>query len=230
MPFVKLIAFLHGLGMMPQTWQDQVTSLPSNRFKAVAPWLKGLRPGRQDGFTVNDACDDIFSLLNPHGVDTITLVGSDLGATIALACATRAPEAVSDLVIAASSFSFNAIALRAQRAVLRVTPESRFRGAGLNKALMLTILDELAALDLTSQLGSITARTLIMAGGADKASMALGEALASAIPGARLEVVPGAEAAVHLSAPDAFNRSLWDFVDGMPDLGDFPELDGFPEP
>ena len=96
---VKLLVFVHGLGQLPQTWQDQVTAMPSDQFKAVAPWIKGLRPGKLGAFSVDAAADELLGLLNTYGVESMALVGSGLGAVVALAAAERSPDCVSDLVV-----------------------------------------------------------------------------------------------------------------------------------
>ena len=58
--------------------------------------------------------------------------------------------------------------------------------------------DAIAALDFSAALPRIRARTLVVAGGADAGTPpAMSEAIAKAIPGARLQVLPGA---AHLSA------------------------------
>jgi len=43
--------------------------------------------------------------------------------------------------------------------------------------------------------------------------------MAKKIPGARLEVIRGAGHASNLDQPDAFNRVLRDFLDGLPASG-----------
>jgi pimeloyl-ACP methyl ester carboxylesterase len=64
---------------------------------------------------------------------------------------------------------------------------------------------------LHERLGEIAARTLVIVG-ADDPARARAEAVATAIPGARLAIVPGAGHGPHLEAPAAFNRLVLDFV------------------
>ena len=209
---MKLLVFLHGLGQMPQTWQDQVTSLPADRFKAVAPWLAGLRPGRRGEFRVDAAADEVFGLLNPNGVDSMVLVGSGLGAVVALAAAERAPACVSELVLEGVQVSYGRLALGAQKTMIRALPQARWAATGLDRAAVLGVLDGLAGLDLTAGLGGVTARTLAVVGAHDRVGRPAAQAVARGVPGARLEVVPDATDPVHLSAPEAFTRLLWDFL------------------
>jgi 2-succinyl-6-hydroxy-2,4-cyclohexadiene-1-carboxylate synthase len=60
---------------------------------------------------------------------------------------------------------------------------------------------------LHDRLGSVTSRTLVIAGGLDPTGVERAEVVAAGIPGARLEVVAGSGHAPHLETPDAF-RSL----------------------
>ena len=54
--------------------------------------------------------------------------------------------------------------------------------------------------------------TLIVVGERDAAFLAPGEYMAKKIPGARLEVIPGAGHASNLDRPDVFSRVLRDFL------------------
>jgi 3-oxoadipate enol-lactonase len=73
--------------------------------------------------------------------------------------------------------------------------------------------DAIAALDYSRDLGRIAAPTLVIAGAADAGTPpAMSEAIARAIPGAKLAVIPGA---AHLSAvekPEEFNALVRDFL------------------
>jgi len=210
---VQLLAFVHGLGQLPQTWQDQVTAMPSDRFKAVAPWVKGLRPGRLGPFSVDAAADDLLGLLNTNGVESLGIVGSGLGAVVALAAAQRAPECVSELVLEGGSVKFGRLALGAQKALVRAMPDAKWAATGLNRSSVLAVLDGLAGLDLASGLGRVTARTLVLLGSHDRAQRPGAESIAAGVPGARLAVIPDAADPVHLTNPEGFNAELWRFLD-----------------
>jgi pimeloyl-ACP methyl ester carboxylesterase len=60
---------------------------------------------------------------------------------------------------------------------------------------------------LFDRLAGIRAPTLVIAGALDPTGRARAEAVAACIPGARLEIVPGAGHAPHLETPAIF-RSL----------------------
>ena len=208
---MKLLVFLPGLGQTPLTWQDQVVDLPPG-WKAVAPWLRGTRPNKPADFTFASAADEALSLLLPHGVDAAALCGASVGASVALTAAVRAPGAVSHLVLTGAQVSPPRSAILAQRAAIRLTPRRRLAAMNVDKDRMLRVLDELADLDLSGHLADVVVPTLVVAGGRDARGVRDAEALASALPNARLEVVPDASADVHLDQPRRFNELLYGFL------------------
>jgi pimeloyl-ACP methyl ester carboxylesterase len=72
--------------------------------------------------------------------------------------------------------------------------------------------------DSTLTLGAITVPTLVVHG-ADDQIVPLDEAraMAQAIPGARLEIIPGAGHLINLEQPERFNRAFVDFLNGLPE-------------
>lgn len=208
---MRLLALLHGLGQTPQSWQDQVTAMPAG-FKAVAPWLRGLRPGRAQEFSVEGAADDVLALLNQHGVEQMSLVGVSLGAMVALDAAIRSPETVSHLVLAAGQVNPPRSVMRMQRLVFSMVPAKRLASLGVEKKRFLQALDQAATIDYRSRLGLVTARTLVIVGADDKANLTAARDLAAGIPGARLEVIPGVGHQPNVEDPAAFNALVWPFL------------------
>ena len=208
---MRLLALLHGLGQTPQSWQDQVTAMPAG-FKAVAPWLRGLRPGRAQEFSVEGAADDVLALLNQHGVEQMSLVGVSLGAMVALDAAIRSPETVSHLVLAAGQVNPPKSVMRMQRLVFSMVPAKRLASMGVEKKRFLQALDQAATIDYRSRLGLVTARTLVIVGADDKANLTAARDLAAGIPGARLEVIPGVGHQPNVEDPAAFNALVWPFL------------------
>lgn len=181
-------------------------------FKAVAPWLKGTRPGRAEQFSVTGAADDVLGLLNAKGVEQMSLVGVSLGAVVALDAAIRAPECVSHLVLAAGQVNPPKSVMRAQKLVFSLMPARRLAALGVEKKRFLQALDEAAAVDYRSQLGRVKARTLVLVGANDKPNLPAAQALAAGIPGARLEIVEGAGHQLNTDAPDRFNELVYAFL------------------
>lgn len=208
---MKLLVFLHGLGQTPQTWQDQVTALPAG-LKAVAPWIRGTRPGRPLEFSVQEAADEVLALLTANGVDQMALCGVGMGAVVALDAAVREPDTVSHLVLASGQAHPPVSVNRLQKLALRATPAGRFAAVGIDKRHALRVLDELARMDYRDRLGQVTARTLVLHGADDRPGRAAAAELHAGIPGSRLEEVAGAGATPHNDQPGRFNDLLYDFL------------------
>ena len=65
-------------------------------------------------------------------------------------------------------------------------------------------------------LPSIGVPTLIVVGDRDEPFVAPCQYMAKKIPGARLEIIPGAGHASNLDQPAIFNRVVGDFLDTLP--------------
>jgi pimeloyl-ACP methyl ester carboxylesterase len=75
----------------------------------------------------------------------------------------------------------------------------------------------IAGLDLASRLGGVRVPTLCVAGALDPAAPPpVLEAIAAAIPGARLAVLPQAPHMMQIETPDAFAAAVAGFVAGLP--------------
>ena len=70
--------------------------------------------------------------------------------------------------------------------------------------------------EMEPALAALRLPVLVVVGARDRGSRAPSEALAAAIPAARLVVVPDAGHVVNLEQPAAFNRALGEFLDGLP--------------
>jgi 3-oxoadipate enol-lactonase len=70
-------------------------------------------------------------------------------------------------------------------------------------------------LDVSASIAAITAPTLVIAGADDPGTPpAIGETIARAIPGARLEIIPAASHLSCIEQPEIFNRLVADFLKG----------------
>ena len=74
--------------------------------------------------------------------------------------------------------------------------------------------DAIARLDYAKDLARIQAPTLVVAGELDVGTPpAMSEAIARGIPGARLEVIPGAAHLAAVEAPEAFDAAVGRFLE-----------------
>lgn len=207
----RVLVFLHTVGQNPLAWQDQVTALPAG-MKAVAPWLRGLRPGREEHFDLDAAADDVLGQLNRFGVDSVAVCGVGLGAAVAARAALRSPDAVSHLVVVAGGVRPPKVLGRLQRAFARQVPEQHFAGSALSREKFAEVVDALTHADSSKAMAGITASTLVVLGADDRLNAEAARAMAAAVPGARLQVVPGAGPLVNLDQPKLFNDLLYGFL------------------
>jgi 3-oxoadipate enol-lactonase len=90
-------------------------------------------------------------------------------------------------------------------ALIRGTPAAGYIGCAA----------AIRALDITANIGTISAPTLVIAGADDPGTPpAMSEVIAHAIPGARFEVIPFASHLSCLEQPETFTRLTVDFLKG----------------
>lgn len=205
------VTFLHGLGGSPMSWEEQVAKLPP-QLPARAPWLRGLRPGSQEEFTLADAAADVLMNRQLDGVSTGALVGHALGAMVALQCALDDPQAVSHLVLVAGPARPPKSAMRLQRMALRLVPKRRLAAQGVSKDKLVLALRDDGRFDAQGSVGQVRCPTLVVCGDRDRASLPASRHLAAAVPGARLEIVDRAGHDVMRESTPAFNALLYDFL------------------
>jgi len=168
------------------------------------------------------------------------LLGSSFGSMMALAFAVRFPERVKALILASPVASSHRIrrAAMAASTLMRVPmpfayafaptvarvlggrelPEEA-RAEIVRESRRLTPLElgrrlkDILATDLLPKLPSLKVPTLIVHGGRDLVvPLSSAQDVASRIPNARLEIIPGAAHLPYMSHPDEFNRLVRDFL------------------
>ena len=96
--------FLHYFGGSGRAW-TQVAAMLADRWRCVMPDLRGF--GNSDAITeqysVNDAADEVLTLVRVLAIERFGLVGHSMGGKIALMVAARQPPGLSHLVLLAPS-------------------------------------------------------------------------------------------------------------------------------
>ncbi len=205
------VMFLHGVGGSPLSWEEQVAKLPPD-LPARAPWLRGLRPGSSERFTLADACADILMTAQLEGLERVALVGHSLGAMVALQCAIDQPEMVSHLVLVAGQARPPRSAMTLQRWALKLVPARRLANQGVSKDKLMEALGDAGRFDASGSLSQVACPTLVVCGSRDRVNLPASRLFEAQIPGARLEIVDGAGHDVMREAPAAFNALLFDFI------------------
>lgn len=186
---------------------------------------------------------DLLAVLDGLRTRRAHLVGLSIGGMMSLWVAAHAPERVGRLVVCCTTARFGADAVETYRARAAAVREAgldavadgvigrwftpgfaaahsevvdRFR-AGLVATPSegyAACCEALAGLDLTGALGHIAAPTLVIAGADDLATPPWhGEAIASAVPGARFECVSRAAHLASVERPEPVNALLAEFLE-----------------
>lgn len=214
---------LHGLGQTPQMWQDQVVSMPAD-LPMSAPWLHGLRPGREATFSLVDSANDLGAVITSQGVQRAYLCGINVGAMVAMQYALNfdVPDAdsadptasgvVGGLILVAPQIAPPKLAMRMQRLAIKAMPERRLASQGIQKSAMLQVLDAMAATNFSDRLAQITAPTLVLCGNSDRQAASASRELAETLPNARLQIIEGGNHP-NLDSPQEFNNAVTGFLE-----------------
>ncbi|MFZ0530434.1 MAG: alpha/beta hydrolase [Propionicimonas sp.] len=204
------VVLLHSAGLTPQMWQSQVEAIGAER-QVMAPWVAGLRPGRQGDLSLTGAAAQLVDSLDVHGIEKAVLVGHQLGAMVALHVAATEPERVAGLVVSGAMVTPGRMALALQKSLIRMLPNRTLADSGATKADLIKALDVIAGADLGAGLGRVQTEVLVIAGAGDPL-LGAARQLADRLPNAHLVELPNAGAQPNLEQPAAYNAALMDFL------------------
>jgi len=230
----------HGYSATRRMWDGQHRAL-GDRYQVISWSMRGHgqteSPSDPSQYSADLTVADMTALLWHLGVGRAVIGGLSLGGYASLGFYLAHPEMVRALVICDSGPGYRNAEARAawnQRAHERaVELESRGLDAlsGRSREMREAMAEHRSAQGLAhaargmlAQEGSqvidgiagIQVPTLIIVGDQDQPFLAPSEYMAKKIPGARLEVIAGAGHSSNLDQPEAFNRVLCDFLDGLP--------------
>jgi pimeloyl-ACP methyl ester carboxylesterase len=208
------VVLIHGFPVNRTMWRPQVAAL-RDRFTVVTPDLRGF--GESDvptgTVTMDTYAADVLQLLDALGHQRFVLGGLSMGGYVAFRIVAAAPTRVRALIIADPLVGATTKAQRPQvaEAVRQIT--------GTPQAQSLTAA--LAAIaerpDSRPLLPSIAVPTLVVVGEEDTVTPpAESQAMASAVPHARLATIPAAGHLSNLEVPEAFNRVVRGFLEAVP--------------
>jgi 3-oxoadipate enol-lactonase len=228
----------NSLGTSTVMWDPQVDALSEHfRVVRYDHRGHGASPVPPAPYALADLGRDVIELLDHRGIERASICGVSLGAMVGMWLGAHAPERVDRLVLCCTSAHLPPARAWAERAATVRTAGSTApvadavlarwltpaglaadlqRAARLRAMLLATPADGYAAccgvierLDLRADLPSIAAPALAIAGAQDPATPPSHlEAIATAIPGARLEVLERAAHLANLERPDAVNRLI----------------------
>jgi 3-oxoadipate enol-lactonase len=232
-----VLVLVGSLGSTVEMWRPQLPALVGRfRVVRVDLRGHGGSAARPGTYRVADLADDVRALLDDLGVDRVDWCGLSLGAMVGMYLAAEHPERIGRLVLCCTSAHFpdptvwhdriTAVSAGGTASIAGAvvdrwfTPdwaaahpdtvaEARAMVAGTSDEGYIGCCAALAVWDHRDRLPAITAPTLVVAGADDAATPVDPHArtLAAGIPGARLEIVPGAHLATIESAA-VVNRFL----------------------
>jgi 3-oxoadipate enol-lactonase len=233
------LVFVHGVGSTAAIWDPQLEAL-GGEYRCVAIELRGngaLQPHPEPELITREGfADDVLAVIEARGIERFTLVGCSLGGVVAFELWKRVPERFDAMAIA-DSFAYypdgqsNADTIAAAvrgAADMRAFAELRAAKLGLPPERVRVTVDQMACKsvpcylastqatwtgDYRDILPSIDVPVQVLCGEHDTvAPRELSEAIAAAIPGARLAIVENAGHVSNADNPDRFNDLLRDFL------------------
>ncbi len=228
----------HGYSATRHMWDGQHRAFTD--YQIISWSMRGHgqteSPGDPSQYSADLTVADMEALLRHLGIERAVIGGLSLGGYVSLAFYLAHPEMVRALVICDSGPGYRNAEARAvwnQRAHERAAELER-RGLDALSERSREMREAMgehrsaqglahAARGMLAQegsrvidgLASVQVPTLIIVGDEDQPFLAPSEYMAKKIPGARLEVIGGAGHSSNLDQPDAFNRVLRDFLEGL---------------
>jgi pimeloyl-ACP methyl ester carboxylesterase len=225
----------HGYAATGRMWEPQQRALGDHH--RVITWdMRGHgetdSPDDPTQYSETLTVEDMLALLEFLGVERTVVGGLSLGGYISLAFYMKHPDMVSALVLCNTGPGYRNSKARAEwnrmaerlaqgleerglealgsSAEVRATAHQHRSAQGLAHAArgMLAQVDARAI----DALPHVQVPTLIVVGERDRMFQDASQYMAAKIPGARLEVIPGAGHAANLDQADAFNRVLREFL------------------
>jgi 3-oxoadipate enol-lactonase len=236
-PDALSLVLASSLGTTHAMWEPQVETLAA-RFRVVRYDRRGhgRSPVVEGPTSLDDLGGDLLELLDGLAVERVSFCGLSLGGLEGMWLAANAPHRVDRLVLACTTPAFRPRETWVERAtVVRTEGVAAIADAALGRwfrppfhdahpdvvtrfreMLVSTpaegyaaCCDVLADADVTGRLGEIVAPTLVLTAAEDPAvPPAVGEALATAIPGAAHVVVEDAAHIANIEQPEAFTAAL----------------------
>ena len=231
------IVFLHGVGSDKSVWAPQLAHFGRTR-RAIAfdyPGYGDSDPA-PEGTTRDDYAAAILAGMDSLEIESAHICGLSLGGVVAIAMHAAAPDRCRSLILA-DTFAVHpdgpGIYERsiAASADLRALAEARvdfLLAPGALDDVRRDVVETMASIDPAAyrigaeavwladqrqRAAAIAVPTLVLCGAADKVTPpALSEELASLIPGAKLELIPGAGHIANLERPAEFDERVEEFI------------------
>lgn len=244
-PGAPVVVLGNSLGTTGEVWEPQAAVL-GERFQLLSFEHRGHggSPAPPGPYTIGELGADVLRLLDGFGVRTASYCGISLGGMIGMWLAAHAPERIDALALCCTSAYLppagfwtgraaqaraGGMASLAEQVVGRwFTSAFRARDPATVDRFVTTLegldpqgyagcCEAIAALDLRSSLGSISAPTLVVAGAEDPATPPWhGAQIAAAVGRSRLRVIRGGSHMANVSQPGEVTAILLAHLTGAP--------------
>jgi 3-oxoadipate enol-lactonase len=218
------------IGSTLELWDAQVPAL-ARRFRVIRYDHPGHGRSPLDGSTIAEFARHAVALLDDLGVERVSWCGLSLGGAVGMRVALDAPDRVDRLALLCTSARFDDPeewrdrARRVRASGLEPIADSSlgrwftpaFADVPRYRAMLVSTdaegyaraCDAIHDWDVRDELGAIRAPTLAIAGADDPSTPPRHlEEIARSVPGARLEVLPGARHLLNVERADEVNRLL----------------------
>ncbi len=209
------LILLHGNGENCGYFRGQIDAF-AKRYHVYAIDTRGhgRTPRGSMPFTIRQFAEDLLGFMDTHGMEKAHLLGFSDGGNIAMIFAIRYPERVDRLILNGANLDAGGV-----RRITQIPIEIGYRIAGRfsgrsesakrnAEMLGLMVNDPNVA---PEELGSIRAKTLVIAGTRDMIRKDHTMLIADSIPGAELVFLRG-DHFIAGKHPDEFNRAVLEFL------------------
>jgi 3-oxoadipate enol-lactonase len=232
-----VVVLSHALGSSLEMWRPQVAAL-TTRYRVLRCDTRGhgASPAPQGPYAIDDLVADQLAVLDDLEIARASFVGLSLGGAVCMLLAATAPERVDRLVLCSTAERFGDPAGWLERAATVrshgtealadvamerwFTPEFAAREPDVVERIReifaatdaegyAACCEAIAGWDFADRLGEITAPTMVVGGQRDPTVMPeRSQALAAAIPGAVLAIIPDAAHLTAVSHPQELTTAV----------------------
>ena len=237
-----VVVLAPSLGTTLAMWDDLAEVL-SRSYRVIRFDTRGhgASPGPPGPYTLSELADDVIAMADSLDLGRFAFVGLSLGGAIGATLAVQHPDRLTSLVLCCTGPSFGdpetwherAARVRAEGMAWLVEPtkerwftpgflQSNPEESGRLLDMIASVspvgyaacCEAIAAYDITSRLGEITAPTRVIAGADDPLSPpSVGQIMVDVIPGADLVVIDDASHIANIAQPEKFNAAVLEHLE-----------------
>lgn len=210
------LILLHGNGESHEYFSNQTAYFKTEyRVIAIDTRGHGASPRGQTAFTLRQFANDLHDFMVEHGIERAHILGFSDGGNIALYFALKYPQMVEKLILNGANLSPSGIKAYVQ---LPIVLGYTVSGWFAKKSVEAKANHEMLGLMVNephisvSELKSITAPTLVIAGTKDMVKRSHTELIAKSIPNSKLYFING-DHFIAAKKPEPFNSAVKDFLE-----------------